>query len=181
LKSKITTRPQSFEQFFREAVSDLIGERNEKLASKIVRFKSYFYIATHAGEAYWLPTRWASQWNSDLRERLKPDYYLRKAEILERAGRREEAAEIYEQYQMYDKAGELRGMAKKTISIVVDLNKLIQQVRDGGIVAVYRCPHCGGKVKIGKATNIESLRVCEHCGSEIESVELADFLRTILS
>ena len=64
---------------------------------------------------------------------------------------------------------------------IVDINKLLEQVRDGGIVAVYRCPHCGGKVKIGKDASIESLKVCEHCGTEIEAMDLADFIRTALS
>lgn len=59
-----------------------------------------------------------------------------------------------------------------------DLNALLKQIRDGGIVVVYRCPHCQAPLKIGKDTKTESLRACEHCGSGIETVELADFLRT---
>ncbi|MCJ7423499.1 phage terminase large subunit family protein [Candidatus Bathyarchaeota archaeon] len=69
----------------------------------------------------------------------------------------------------------------KTTNVSVNLNALLQQVKDGGIVAVYRCPHCGGPLKVGKDTNVESLRTCEHCGSEIEAVDLADFLRSALS
>lgn len=63
----------------------------------------------------------------------------------------------------------------------VDLNELIRQVRDGGIIVVYRCPHCGGKLKVDKETNVETLTVCEYCGSEIETVDLAEYLRTALS
>jgi DNA-directed RNA polymerase subunit RPC12/RpoP len=63
----------------------------------------------------------------------------------------------------------------------LDLNELIRQVREEGIVVVYRCPNCGGKLKISKDTNVEALKVCEHCGSEIETVDLADSLRTALS
>jgi DNA-directed RNA polymerase subunit RPC12/RpoP len=48
-------------------------------------------------------------------------------------------------------------------------------------VAVYRCPHCGGKLKIDKDARMDKLRVCEYCGSEIETMDLADFLRTALS
>lgn len=67
------------------------------------------------------------------------------------------------------------------MDISVDLNVLLKQVKDGGIVAVYRCPHCGGKLKIGKDTSLKSLETCEHCGSEIEAMVLADFLRVALS
>ena len=37
------------------------------------------------------------------------------------------------------------------------------------------------KLKIGKGTSVESLKVCKYCSSEIEAMELADFLRTALS
>jgi DNA-directed RNA polymerase subunit RPC12/RpoP len=117
-----------------------------------------------------------------------------KAMNLEHVGRFEEAAHCYETLaghhnqvqqrpQFLDRARQAREKAKtvRVKQTVVDINKLLEQVRDGGIVAVYRCPHCGGKVKIGKDASVESLKVCEHCGSEIEAMELADFIRTALS
>lgn len=125
------------------------------------------------------------------------DGYLSSAKYCEKAGRYEDAAkelesvaDRYEKIGMFDRARQMRARARqlkareKQILVkhtVVDLNKLIQQVKDGGIVVVYRCPHCGGKLKIGKRTSVKSLKVCEHCGSEIEAMELADFLRTALS
>ena len=68
---------------------------------------------------------------------------------------------------------------KKDVSI--NLNALLQQVKDGGLVAIFRCPHCGGKLKVSDKTTLNSLKYCEHCGSEIESIDLADFLKTVLS
>jgi DNA-directed RNA polymerase subunit RPC12/RpoP len=107
------------------------------------------------------------------------------ANNLEKAGLPLLAADVYEVLKMYDKARELREKEKQVIvkrtDISVDLNKMIQQVREGGIVVVYRCPHCNAPLKIGKDASVESLRVCEHCGSEIEVMDLADFLRTALS
>lgn len=105
------------------------------------------------------------------------------ASNLEAAGRPLDAAEVYESLHMYDKARALREKEKRIVvrEVSVDLNSLLQQVKDGGIVAVYRCPHCGGKLKIDKETSAESLRTCEHCGLEIEVMELADFLKTALS
>lgn len=104
---------------------------------------------------------------------------------LEAAGRLSDAAQIYEDMKMYDEARKLRERERKVtvkrVEISVDLNALLQQVKDGGIVAVYRCPHCGGKVKVSKETSIDSLKHCEHCGSEIETMDLAEFLRTALS
>jgi len=123
--------------------------------------------------------------DSDIQKQFKRYCDLKQAENLEKAGRRKEAAKIYDQYGMYGKARKLRDTEKQVIvrktNISVDLNALLQQIKDGGIIVVYRCPNCGGKLKVSKGTNVESLKACEHCGSEIETIELADFLKTALS
>jgi len=142
--------------------------------------------------------------------KFKERAYLAMAHNLEAVGRLEDAAKIYEELadrrrltrlvqsrrledapksheelKMIDKARELRekkrGVVVKRVDISVDLNELIQQVKDGGIVVVYRCPHCGGKLKISKDVDATTLKKCEHCGSEIETTELVEFLRTALS
>ena len=107
------------------------------------------------------------------------------AQNLEKCGRTQDSAKIYEDLRMYDKARELRErdrhiMVKKT-DVSINLNALLQQVKDGGLVAIFRCPHCGGKLKVSDKTTLNSLKYCEHCGSEIESIDLADFLKTVLS
>jgi hypothetical protein len=105
---------------------------------------------------------------------------------LEKCGRPLDAAEIYEKHlKLYDKARLLREKDKQVIvrrtDVSVNLNELLRQIKEGGIVAVYRCPHCNGPLKINNKSSIESLKICEHCGSKIETVDLADFLKTALS
>jgi uncharacterized protein with PIN domain len=107
------------------------------------------------------------------------------AQNLEKCGRTQDAARVYEDLRMYDKSRELREkdrqiLVKKT-DVSINLNALLQQVKDGGLVAIFRCPHCGGKLKISEKTTLNSLRTCEHCESEIESMDLADFLKTALA
>jgi DNA-directed RNA polymerase subunit RPC12/RpoP len=123
--------------------------------------------------------------NSEATRRFRKYAHLKQAENLERTGRLEEAARIYELDQNYDKAAELRKKGRQiTVErkvVSVDLNRLLEQVKNGGIVMVYRCPHCGGKLKIDKNVNMDKLRVCEHCGSEIETIDMIDFLKTALS
>ena len=107
------------------------------------------------------------------------------AQNLEKCGRTQDSAKVFEDLRMYDKARELRErdrqiMVKKT-DVSINLNTLLQQVKDGGIVAIFRCPHCGGKLKISDKTTLNSLKKCDHCGSEIESMDLADFFKTVLS
>jgi DNA-directed RNA polymerase subunit RPC12/RpoP len=123
---------------------------------------------------------------SDLRDRFLNQAFLVLACNMEAVGRPLDAAKIYEKnLKLYDRARELREKQKQVIikkmDISVNLNELLQQIRDGGIIVVYRCPHCGGKLKIAKDTRIDSLKICEYCGSEIEAMDLADFLKTALS
>jgi len=114
---------------------------------------------------------------------------LIQARNLESAGYLAEAAAIYEHngelakaQALCDQAGQKdRQITVKKVDIAVDLNKLLQQVREDGIVAVYRCPQCGGALRVGKDTSIESLKFCEYCGSEIKAIDLSDFLKTALS
>ncbi|MGD0645317.1 MAG: hypothetical protein ABSA75_10470 [Candidatus Bathyarchaeia archaeon] len=96
-----------------------------------------------------------------------------------------DSAKTFKSLRLYDKARELREkdrhiIIKKT-DVSVNLNALLQQIKDSGLVAIYGCPHCGAKLKIGKATSLDSLRKREQCGYEIETMDLADFLKTILS
>jgi transcription initiation factor IIE alpha subunit len=106
------------------------------------------------------------------------------AKNLEKCGRTQDAAKIFEELQMYDKSRELRQQDRniviKNTNVSVNLNSLLQQVKDGGIVAVFRCPVCGGKLKVNQSTTLDSLKKCEHCDSDISTLDLADFLKTIL-
>ena len=106
------------------------------------------------------------------------------AKNLEKCGRTQDAAKIFEELQIYDKSRELRQQDRniiiKNTNVSVNLNSLLQQVKDGGIVAVFRCPVCGGKLKVNQSTTLDSLKKCEHCDSDISTLDLADFLKTIL-
>jgi DNA-directed RNA polymerase subunit RPC12/RpoP len=85
---------------------------------------------------------------------------------------------------MYDEAGRMsaRGRRAPVVrTVTIDLNTLLKQIKNGGIVAVYRCPYCGANLKVDKGTTRKSLRKCTHCGSEIEAMALADFLKSTLS
>lgn len=159
-----------------EACMRVLGEVNPKLAREFAKKTTLYgeHILTKDGK-----------YQSDMKDRFSHLATMTLASNLEEAGRLLDAAEIYDNLQMYGKARKLREKEKhiivKRTDISVDLNRLIQQLRDGGIVVVYRCPNCSGKLKIDKDTSVESLKVCEYCGSEIETLELADFLRTALS
>jgi hypothetical protein len=104
---------------------------------------------------------------------------------LKTSGNFEGAAKVYEEMGLYEEAGKVRASNKeisiKKTEVKLDLNNLLRQISDGGIVAIYRCPNCGGKLKIGKDTKPSSLRTCEHCQSEMSTMDISDFLKTALS
>jgi DNA-directed RNA polymerase subunit RPC12/RpoP len=86
---------------------------------------------------------------------------------------------------MYEDAGRVRAKSSELVirktDVSLDLNTLLQQIKEGGIVAVYRCPHCSAALKIGSKTDSGSLRKCEHCGNEIEAMDLVQFLKAALT
>ncbi|MEJ2242181.1 MAG: hypothetical protein P8Y18_08575, partial [Candidatus Bathyarchaeota archaeon] len=118
-------------------------------------------------------------------ERIYKKTLLKKAGILLEVKRFEEAAKIYEDLGMYKEAGNARikynQLSIKNTEIKVDLNRLLNQIKDNGLIVVYRCPHCGAPLKVSNDSNIESIRICQHCNTEIKLFDIADFLRTALS
>jgi len=165
----------------------VLSEIGPKLVERFIQERGYNtrdgYQIIHY--EYVKPLSYGGKYQSTMQNRFYFHAYMLLANNFVVAGRRLEAAQIYDNYHIYDKARELREKEKqivvKTTDISINLNTLLQQVKDSGIVVVYRCPHCGGKLKIGKDTSGESLRMCEHCGFEIETMDLADFLKTALS
>lgn len=80
---------------------------------------------------------------------------MRHAETLKLAGRYEEAAEIYEEMDMYKKAGETRKKDRVRYQIVTN----IQIAPDGGIR--IQCPYCGSSERVESKSSEVS---CKHCG-----------------
>jgi len=118
-------------------------------------------------------------------ERIYKKAVLNKINILLKVRRFEEAAQLYEDLELYEEAGNVRAkdsyLSIKKTEVTVDLNSLLKQIKDSGLIVVYRCPNCSAPLKVNKESNMKSLRVCKHCNSEIQSMDVADFLRTALS
>jgi len=102
------------------------------------------------------------------------------AQKAEKAGRYEDAAQVYEQLNLLDKARKLRELNRTgTIKNVnLDLNALIEQLRQGALVMPYKCPNCGGSIRIDKDYN-KGMKSCAYCGSPINTEIVASFLRNL--
>jgi DNA-directed RNA polymerase subunit RPC12/RpoP len=120
---------------------------------------------------------------------VRVDSAYEQVKIAEKSGRYADAAQAYETLgvelgdeKLLDKARMLRAKAHdtgQTKIVSVDVNELIRQLKQGGLVVAYRCPNCGGNLKISGDTKPESLKFCSYCGSKIEAVDIADFLRSV--
>jgi hypothetical protein len=61
--------------------------------------------------------------------------------------------------------------------ISVDLNQLLSQIRREGLVIPYKCPNCGGTLKITGKKNVQT---CRYCDSDLDMGTLSDFIRSLL-
>jgi predicted RNA-binding Zn-ribbon protein involved in translation (DUF1610 family) len=107
---------------------------------------------------------------------------LQEAKNLEIAGRFEDAARIYESYQLYEEAGMARRKDRTTYveQRTIDINVLLNQLRAEGRSTNYKCPTCGGSIRITGSTTTSHLAKCEYCGNEIKIHDLVEFLKSIL-
>ncbi|MCG7844335.1 MAG: hypothetical protein MIO90_02760 [Methanomassiliicoccales archaeon] len=104
------------------------------------------------------------------------------AEIAIRAGRFEDAARSYEFLTMYEEAGRIRKMAlherNTSRNVSVNMNQLIDQVRQGGLAFAYKCPSCGGSINIDKDFN-PGMKVCGFCGTPLDTSVIASLIKNI--
>jgi len=117
--------------------------------------------------------------SGELINQIVPKLRKQKLEYLEIVGRYEEAARIYEDLDMPEKAGEMR--RKKREIVALDLNALIRQLGERGFTITYCCSHCGAPVSINGETKTEAIQYCSHCGSRIETIDVASFIKKYLS
>jgi rRNA maturation protein Nop10 len=162
--------------------ADIQGVYDRIVGQSLGPNAGYLEAKDKGGKSYWVVVGGLSY--SRTRDYIE-------AEVSERSGRYEDAAHKYEwiarvygDEECYDKARELRDKArgaapKKMVSL--DINALIQQIKDGGLVIAYRCPHCGSSIQIRGDMELESLQFCNFCGSKIEAISLAQFLKSALS
>lgn len=96
---------------------------------------------------------------------------LKRAKDAETAGRFEDAARIYEGYQMLEEAGKIRAKHRDLPPPPTDDPSLISyllKMRQKNKATAYECPNCGANIKITGDTKAVSLQKCEYCGSSLE-------------
>jgi hypothetical protein len=109
---------------------------------------------------------------------------LNDAKNAELAGRYEDSARCWEALNCYERAGAIRKMDWKRRTTVrkvdMDVCRILEQVRAGDFVIPYKCPNCGGSIKVNGSTSPERLTRCEYCGEVLSIHEIEKFLAAIL-
>ena len=81
---------------------------------------------------------------------------LEQVKRLEVSGRYEDAAKIYDEIEMYEKAGDCRRMAKTSYQISTNFS-----LGKNGVISCS-CPRCGSSQALESKSN---LVICKHCGT----------------
>jgi len=104
-------------------------------------------------------------------------------DYFEKAGRDEDLAQLYEAFGMPAEAGRARAKAKlQTVKHVsVDINALIDKLRQGGLAIPYKCQNCGATIKIDETSKAKGLQLCPYCNSSLDVDAIARMLSGILS
>lgn len=107
---------------------------------------------------------------------------LNSASKVEKSGRYEDAARDYERLGFLDKARSMRDKNRTTVvkHQYVDINRLLEQIRQGNLVVPYRCPNCQAGITINKDTSTDRLTNCPYCGSALVVSDIEKFLSSIL-
>jgi len=100
----------------------------------------------------------------------------------EHAGRYEDAANLYEKLNFLDKARSLRERDKTTTvrQVHVNINTLLDQMKQGSLVVPYKCPSCHANIKISGETTADKLTNCPYCGTTLAITDIEKFLSSIL-
>jgi hypothetical protein len=131
---------------------------------------------------------WMDYWSKDLfraqqaaKRKYSYNQHVEEAKKLERAGRYEDAAKEYEKAEEWDNAGRVRkeGSTQVVKTVNVDLNRLMEDLRRGGLALNYKCHSCGGGITIGSG-GVDAPKFCPYCGVMVDTKTLSDMLRTAL-
>lgn len=110
------------------------------------------------------------------------DGRLTHAKNLELAKRYEDSAKVYEELGLWKEAGIVRDKktARTVKHVTVNVNDLIEKVRDGGLTIPYKCRSCGATITIDSSSNPDGLKFCSYCGSGVDLDSMLDIVKNAL-
>jgi CRISPR/Cas system CSM-associated protein Csm2 small subunit len=95
-------------------------------------------------------------------------------------GRKEELAQLYEDYGMLEEAGKVRKTDTTIKHVSVNLNELIDQLKRGGLSVPVKCNACGATITVDAKSNASGLKFCSYCGSAMDTEIIGKVLKEAL-
>lgn len=109
-------------------------------------------------------------------------YAYSQAKFSESVERIEDAAKYYEQLGMLDKAKELRIKDKeKSIKyITIDLEKVLNILKENNYTVPYKCPHCKAIIKLNGQRKLDNFLTCEYCGTSLQAIDVQKLIEDLV-
>ena len=120
--------------------------------------------------------------NAAYQEICNWDSRVTHAKNLQLARRFEDSAQVYESIGMWKEAGETRekNTSMTVKQVPVNLNDMIERLRDGGLAVPFKCRCCGARITVDRDSNAEDLKRCQYCGSATNTERLQDLIQQAL-
>ncbi len=147
-----------------------IGKARAIRVSQIAGYKYQYYICGRC------------------KEYVENQFLAERAEHLEKEGRHEDLAELYEAYGDMERASEARAKkapqkkeepAHKVRRPAKGIDEMLGELSEKGLSVYFYCPHCASPIVIG-GKDTEALHFCGHCGRPIDPQLVAEKVRAVL-
>ncbi len=131
--------------------------------------KRYLWVhgSPYDGPANWDDPKW---WNYS------------QARLAESVERIEDAANHYEKAGLLEKSKQLRIKNKNQVvhHITIDVNKMLDFLKESNFTIPYKCPSCHGTVKLNGQRDANSFFICEYCGTSLQTVDVQNMISAMM-
>lgn len=105
-------------------------------------------------------------------------YNISQARLAESVGRIEDAALFYEKAGQLAKARELNKRSRSQVvqHVTVDVNKLLDFLRENSFTIPYKCPSCLATIRINGQRDATQFFTCEYCGTSLQAIDVQNLI-----
>ena len=134
---------------------------------------------TYSKQFYWAggaKCDTVSNWNDE------KWYNYSQARLAESVERIDDAANHYEKAGLLEKSRQLRLKNKNQVvhHITIDVNKMLEFLKDSNFTIPYKCPSCNGTIKLNGQRDASSFFVCEYCGTSLQAIDVQNMIGAMM-
>ncbi|WP_446787306.1 hypothetical protein [Macellibacteroides fermentans] len=109
-------------------------------------------------------------------------YNHSQARLAESVERIDDAAMYYEKAGFLEKAKQLRIKNRNQVvhHITIDVNKLLNFLKESNFTIPYKCPSCHGTIKINGQRDAIKFFTCEYCGTSLQAIDVQNLINDMM-